>query len=112
MLGIHALNASVELLLETGMDKIGSAVVQNSQFLIQQLMALKGVTILSDTSPHRMSGIVTFAVDHKSSEDIYQQLKQQGVLCAARGGGVRLSPHFYTPPEQLSQTIEIVRKML
>lgn len=112
MLGIHALNASVELLLETGMDKVGSEVVRNSEFLIQQLTALKGVTILSDTSPHRMSGIVTFAIDNKSSDAVYQQLKQQGVLCAARGGGVRLSPHFYTPAEQLSQTIEIVRKML
>jgi selenocysteine lyase/cysteine desulfurase len=112
MLGIHALNASVELLLETGMHDIGSRVLQNTRFLIEQLTALKGVRILSDTSQQRMSGIVTFAIDNRSGEDVYQQLKKEGVLCAARGGGVRLSPHFYTPREQLSQTIEMVTRML
>lgn len=112
MLGIHALNASVELLLETGMSEIGSRVLQNSQFLVDQLSAMKRVRILSDTSPLRMSGIVTFAADDMSSEDLYQRLKRQDVLCAARGGGVRFSPHFYTPRKQLSRSIELLRQML
>jgi selenocysteine lyase/cysteine desulfurase len=62
MLGIHALHASLGLLLETGMD----------------------------------------------NNTLFQRLQEQGVFCALRGGGVRLSPHFYTPMQQLEQVLEII----
>jgi cysteine desulfurase/selenocysteine lyase len=32
-------------------------------------------------------------------------------LCAARGGGVRFSPHFYTPREQIDQALSLVAEM-
>jgi cysteine desulfurase/selenocysteine lyase len=28
-------------------------------------------------------------------------------MCASRGGGVRFSPHFYTPLEQLQRAIDL-----
>ncbi|EDN65024.1 hypothetical protein BGP_6245 [Beggiatoa sp. PS] len=39
---------------------------------------------------------------------MYQQLREQGIICAQRGGGIRLSPHFYTPPEKLDQAIQLI----
>lgn len=112
MLGIHALNASVELLLETGMESIGEKVMSNSHYLIEKLSELNGVRIISDRCEKRMSGIVTFESKEMPTETLYQGLRQKGVLCAVRGGGIRFSPHFYTPRTQLEQTISHLARML
>lgn len=109
MLGICAMNASINLLLETGMQVIGPSVIDNTLFLIDQLSSINGVHILSDMSELRLSGIVTFNSDHIDSEKLYQSLTQQKVLCAPRGGGIRLSPHFYTPRDQLEQVVSMIR---
>jgi hypothetical protein len=34
---------------------------------------------------------------------------KSGVLCAYRGGGVRFSPHFYTPQQSLLSAIDQVK---
>jgi len=112
MLGIHAMHSSIELLLETGMPEIGGKVIDNSLFLIEQLQAIAGIQILSDGSKQRLSGIVTFCSESMSSEALYKGLSEQGVLCAPRGGGIRLSPHFYTPRTQLEQVIEMVKVLV
>ncbi len=111
MLGIHALNASVELLLQTGLQAIGERVIDNSRFLMNQLSGIERVRLLSDSTEERLSGIVTFAVEGVDMQQLYQQLGQQNLLCAPRGGGIRLSPHFYTPREQFAQTVELIRNL-
>ena len=112
MLGIFALHASINLLLETGMQVIGARVLENSRFLIDQLRSIQGVSILSDTSERRLSGIVTFKSEHRDNDALYRSLTQLKVLCAPRGGGIRLSPHFYTPRDQLDQVISMIREIV
>jgi len=36
----------------------------------------------------------------------------QGVICAPRGGGIRFSPHFYTPQQVLDRAIGILETAL
>jgi len=109
MLGIHAMNASVQLLLETGMQNITERVLDNSRFLVEQLNSMNKVTLLTDTSKNRLSGIVTFTIDGVENTQLYKRLSEKRVLCAPRGGGLRLSAHFYTPRNQLEQLIELVK---
>lgn len=109
MLGIHALNASIGLLLESGMESIGSKVIENSHFIIEQLRLINGIDIISNDSEKRLSGIVTFRSETVSNDKLYEKLSEQGVLCAPRGGGIRLSPHFYNPRDQLEHALSIVR---
>ncbi|MCP4076964.1 MAG: aminotransferase class V-fold PLP-dependent enzyme [Gammaproteobacteria bacterium] len=111
MLSIHAMNASVELLLDIGLQDIGARVIYRSQQLIEQLDIINHVEILSDRSTDRLSGIVTFRSHKIENDDLYHILSKKKVLCAPRGGGVRLSPHFYTPLEQLEEVVSMVRKI-
>ena len=108
MMGIHALNSSLQLLLETGMSNIGDRVVQNSQHLIQALRAINDVEVISLDSASRLSGIVTFRHNKIADIDLYRHLGEHSVLCAPRGGGIRLSPHFYTPVQQLDEVVELI----
>jgi len=108
MLGIHALHASLELLLEIGIEEIHRGIINNYNYLLDGLQSISHVKLLSDTRPQRRSGILTFHSDHIASEDLYRKLQANKVLCAPRGGGIRLSPHFYTPKKQLEETVNML----
>lgn len=61
--------------------------------------------ILSPTDEAHRAGIVTFALQSGDALSLYKALQLNNVLCAYRGGGVRLSPHFYTPYEDLDAVL-------
>jgi len=103
MLAVHALHASIGLLLEQGMENIERRVLENIQYLINVFTSLEGISILSPISNDRYAGIFTFNKEGVDNEQLYQHLVARGVICAPRGGGIRLSPHFYTPKQQLEQ---------
>lgn len=108
----HALSASLELLLEVGLGRIQEALQQRTAYLIQSIGALPGARLLSPATPERRAGIVTFSFAGIDSQWLYQRLMQAGVVCAARGGGVRWSPHFYTSQEVLDRALGILRDLL
>lgn len=110
MLGVHALHASLSLLLEIGMEEITHRVLANSGYLLGHLAALPGVELLTPASPERHAGIVTFRHRDVDGRRLWQDLSTRGVVCAARGGGVRLSPHFYTTPQQLDRALDWVSR--
>ncbi len=95
MLGVHALEASLSLFEELGMDTVQAGLQARIQHLLDGLQA-RGATLLSPTAPDRRAGIVTFSLPDETPAETFQRLKQAGVICAERGGGIRFSPHFYT----------------
>jgi selenocysteine lyase/cysteine desulfurase len=106
MLGIVALEASLSLLQEAGLDSVGTAVAERAERLIE-LVDHHGLELLSPREPARRAGIVTYRVSSVDSQTLYQTLMAAGVMCASRGGGVRLSPHAWTPPEQLERAVAL-----
>ena len=106
----HALHASISLLLEQGMERIETAVISNIQSLIKLFEPLSGVRILSPTDAQHHAGIFTFNKPGVDNQRLYQYLVKQGVVCAARGGGIRFSPHFYNSQAQFEQLASLVDK--
>ncbi len=104
MLAIHALHASLSLLLETGIEKVASRISSNTQYLIDQLQGK--VDILSPLSAERRSGIITVRTADTDLTGRYQHLQESGVVCAMRGGGIRFSPHFHTRQAELDKAIK------
>lgn len=102
---IHALSASIGLLLDTGMDTVSDMVSRKTAYLIDKLKE-HGFDIVSDTRPQRRSGIVTFRHPTVASDDLYKALQAAGVLCAQRAGGVRYSPHFHTPEAVMDRAVQ------
>jgi hypothetical protein len=35
----------------------------------------------------------------------------EGIICAARGGGIRFSPHYYAEQQQLEKALETAGKV-
>ena len=108
MLGIMALSASIGLLLEYGMDAVWERISDRIIRLRKGLEAMAGTEVLSNGSPDRRSGILTFRHTRIENSDLFSHLQHAGVFCALRGGGIRLSPHFYTPLEQIDRTLNLI----
>ena len=107
MLGIHALNASLSVLLDVGMQTVETRVLDNTQYLFECINNTEQLELLTDTGAGRVSGIVTFRHRHIDNDRLFSVLTENGVMCAQRGGGIRFSPHFYTPHEKIHQALDI-----
>lgn len=108
MLCAHVLSASLSLLLEVGLDHVEAAVKERTDWLMDALSRRPDVTVLSPAASERRGGIVTFALDGEESHTLYRRLMAGGVICANRGGGVRFSPHFYTPFEVMEKALAAI----
>lgn len=108
MLGIHALHASVSLLLEVGMDAVARRVLDNARWLLEMLARLPQLELITPREEHRRAGIVTFRHGEAAASALGAYLSARGIVCAARGGGVRLSPHFYNKQEELEKVVKLI----
>ena len=111
LLGVHALEASLSLLAEIGMERVWSQLQERTDHLIA-LIDQRGLELLTPRAPERRAGIITFRAPGRSSETLYQGLMAGRVLCAQRGGGIRFSPHFHTPLATLEQAMERLDALL
>jgi selenocysteine lyase/cysteine desulfurase len=104
-LGQVALEASLGLLMETGMDTVARRILANSDYLIRNLTELPGVRITGNTDPDRRSGIVSFVPGDIPPHSLHRALGVNGVTCALRDGAIRLSPHYYQGEEELARLV-------
>jgi selenocysteine lyase/cysteine desulfurase len=112
MLGIHGLCASLSLLAEVGMEQVQDLVLDRTARLFASLEAIKGIRFLTPQQESRHAGIINFTIDGADLAKIHRELLHRQVICVHRGGGLRLSPHFYTPLENISKAVEILRTII
>ncbi|WP_018864293.1 MULTISPECIES: aminotransferase class V-fold PLP-dependent enzyme [Thioalkalivibrio] len=109
MLGIHALHASLSLLLEVGIENVDHDICFHWHHLAEELEAM-GCEVL--TPRGRRAGILTFRPPSADLDAVYARLQAGGVLCAVRGGGIRFSPHYYLTDQQIERALDQVQKAL
>jgi selenocysteine lyase/cysteine desulfurase len=107
-LGVYALGASLSLLAEVGIAQIERRVLQRSARLFQAIKAQADLELVTFDHPGRYAGIVTFRHRRTPTPVLFERLRKHGVICARRGEGIRFSPHYYTPLEQLDKAVEWV----
>jgi len=106
MIALCGLGAALDLLLEIGVDKIKAKVWENVNLLTQGLNS-RGYEIQSSQNPDETSGILTFT-SKTPPVDLTKALLAQGVFTAARGTGLRVSPHFYNNAEDVSEFFRVL----
>jgi selenocysteine lyase/cysteine desulfurase len=107
LLGIEGLGASIDLILDAGIDSVWSHVEEWCNQAAHRIADIGG-TILSDRTVDGRSGIVTFTLPGTEAKDAVRQLATERIVCAARGGGIRTSPHAYSNTDDLERLIEAI----
>ena len=109
MTGIHALHASLGLILETGISAIAGKVLDNSRYLFEYFNRNPSAfELITPQQPGHYGGIVSFRPLQQDIDKLFARLTANHVVCALRGGSIRFSPHFYTPRNKLDQALQLL----
>ncbi|RIK68496.1 MAG: aminotransferase [Planctomycetota bacterium] len=104
--GIWGLGASIEWLLEMGVDKIWERVKALTDRLATGVRE-KGYRVVSSRDAAEASGIVAFVSATHDHGRIVSHLRQEyRTVIAAREGRLRVSPHFYNTEDEIDHLIE------
>lgn len=101
-LGLAGLEATLDLLLDVGQDRIEEQVKRLSDILAGGLVE-RGYALAAPRGPASWSGVISFTSDRHASEDLYGRLDSAGVAMSLREGMIRLAPHFYNSEEDVER---------
>jgi len=104
-IGCYGLRASIEFLLEVGVENIAQA-VRDLGDLIADGVQGRGYEVLAARTASSGAGIVSFRRAGLPAEDIVARLRAAGITAAPRQGWVRVSPHFYISPDDIGRMLE------
>lgn len=102
--GIYGLAAALELVEEIGLGAISDRLLALTDRLAEGLRS-RGYRLLSPRGENERSGIVSFKHSRIGSERIVMALQSKSVVCAARLGHVRLSPHYYLTEDEIDRAL-------
>jgi len=106
-MGISALSASVELLLEAGIENIETHLLKLGAQLVNGLENA-GMVFMGAREKQYWSGIFSFS--GKKIEKLYEYFMKENIVVSLRNGMIRIAPHFYNTKEEISELIMVVKR--
>jgi cysteine desulfurase/selenocysteine lyase len=104
--GIYGLGAAVNLLLEVGIPNIAERILHLTDRLRGGLLA-QGHAVFGPRAREEASGIVSFVPRQGGPERLLDLFLAHRVQVAARGGMVRIAPHFYNTEVEIDRVLEL-----
>jgi len=107
ILGIRAFAASLSLINDIGIDIIHQKVLGHTALMHEIIRNSKNLEATFTDEASMKSGIVTFAHNKCPAPQLFNYLREQNIMCAERGGGVRFSPHVYNTDEEILTALKM-----
>ena len=107
--GIIGLGASLDILLEVGIENIREHILDLTDHLIAQLNE-RNIDYITPADRSERSGIVSFKP--ADADALIRVMTERKVHTAVRGECVRVSPHFYNTVEEIDILIECIDECL
>ena len=109
--GISGFRGCLELILEAGIERISSRILELTDLLAEGLKS-RGWSVLSPREvPEERSGIVLTTRDGVDFEALPQRLDARGIVASARGGALRLSPHGYNTVDEIERVLAALSEL-
>ncbi|QLG44483.1 aminotransferase class V-fold PLP-dependent enzyme [Costertonia aggregata] len=105
-LNFGSLNFSLNFLNSIGMHKIEN---QNNLLSKKGIDSFSSLSILEGSVVKRQKHSTIFNV--KGDDAVYKSLCDNNVVCSERGGGIRLSFHFYNTESEIDRITEILETL-
>jgi selenocysteine lyase/cysteine desulfurase len=97
-------NASLELLLEIGVDRIQDHI----RGLHRPVLAWAEQSGARITSPRGASASGILCVAPDQVREVHRRLKAARIVCSLREGSIRLSPHCYNTAAEMEQVAQVL----
>lgn len=106
--GVLGLGASINMMLDVGIDKISAHILMLTDRMVTRLRD-KGYRVISSRRPGEASGIVAFISDVHDHHKIQKHLQaEHRIVIALREGRLRASPHMYNTIEEIDRMVELL----
>lgn len=103
--GIFGLGASLNLLMEVGMELVWGRIRALTDLLVAGVEA-KGYTVFSPRGEQESSGIVSFYSKRLAHGAIIQALEKRRIIVIERSDRLRATPHFYQDASHIGALVE------
>lgn len=112
--GAAGLEASVNFLLKTGIEKIRSQNLKLANLMREELSKIPGMILFGPQEDRKRTSIVSFAIKDQNSESIVKRLEKENMILAVREifskKIVRASPHFFNTESEILRVIEALKR--
>jgi selenocysteine lyase/cysteine desulfurase len=103
--GIHALGASLEMLLGAGIANVAARVQELTTYLCERAAAM-GLQVFSARGPAEWSGIVSLLPPpDRDPRELKKGCRDEGIVINLRAGRLRVSPHCYNTAEEIDRLV-------
>jgi cysteine desulfurase / selenocysteine lyase len=112
--GVAGMKASIDFLLEIGIDKIAQRILSIRSRLVSGLTEL-GFTLLGENNaPMHQSGIITVTHPTRNVISEHKRLLENGIVCSPRQDRqgnqyLRFSPHFYNSENEIDRVLNVLK---
>jgi selenocysteine lyase/cysteine desulfurase len=106
LMGIFGLGAALELLFEVGIVDIQNRILELGDVIIREADK-RGYTVLTPRNRLDRGGNITVSGNFDPSL-MRDQLRDKGIMVNARGGGLRISPHFYNTEDEILTLFDVL----
>jgi selenocysteine lyase/cysteine desulfurase len=107
--GIHALGASLELLLSLGVPAIMTRVLELTEYLCERAASAE-LEVFSSRHADERSGIVALTVPGADPHALARHCRRKGIALSVRNGRLRISPHCYNSTEEIDRLLLALRE--
>jgi len=104
------LGAAVDLLLEVGVYNIEKRVYELGDLIINEAEK-RDFSLKTPQNLKERGGIISFAGDFDPKE-ISEKLLKSSIVVNYRGGGLRVSPHFYNTEAEILKLFKALDEIL
>ena len=99
VMGIMALGAAVDLLLEVGIDRISERILDLGDLIVEEAEN-RGLEIRSPRDRKHRAGINSI-MGNFDPIGVKDRLRALGILVNVRSGAIRVAPHFYNTEDEI-----------
>lgn len=110
MPGVHALGASVGMMLEIGPQAISERVLWLADQVRERAKG-SGWQVYGSDRPEDKSGIVSMTYGEIDHNTVVQAGRELGVVVSCRAGRLRVSPHFYNDESDLDKLTRLFERI-
>jgi cysteine desulfurase/selenocysteine lyase len=101
----HGLEASLNLLTETGIGNIQSYLETLTDHLCEKLPKANYAVVSSRQSEEKSQIVCIRHNGGRTAMDLYGHLKNRNIITAPRGDRLRISPHFYNTIDEIDELV-------
>jgi selenocysteine lyase/cysteine desulfurase len=103
--GIHALGASLELLLGAGIDAVADRVFRLTDVLCERARAARMEVFSGRESGERSAIVSLVPPPGKDAQALKKRCRDEGIVINLRAGRLRVSPHCYNTPDEIERLV-------